>query len=396
MIRYCMELDTSLSYIKETISTSLYCREPLSCSFSLGNMKMNAIIILSLLLKLAVSIERIPDADDSLHIYALPVGQGDCTVIQCPQGNGGPAKGVVSIIDAGSRNSMGIDDKGIVKFLKGTRLNFAVITHSDKDHLSYMDTILNYYGETYMYKRETGKKKKFTVYHSCAWSSYDVESEYAEPKEVKRCVSIEKCKKFISELKLCPHLKSGQDDHTLSFVASAFGRCNGKDRKATNEDFIISMIMSAGRLALITGDFELKKNDMERFLKEAGADLMSDIYRLSHHGAWNKKANQKQFLNPFISNYVFSSSECMYGHPRCEIYDYYKEELLDIVAKHPYTCYDEYKPRNEETRKPIYVTSLIRKNFNGVWIKSYYLIKFNIDPLGNICVEFIHMRDETK
>ena len=30
MIRYCMELDTSLSYIKERISTSLYCRDPLS------------------------------------------------------------------------------------------------------------------------------------------------------------------------------------------------------------------------------------------------------------------------------------------------------------------------------------------------------------------------------
>ena len=346
---------------------------------------MNAIIILSLLLKAAVSIQPIPNADDQLHIYALPVGQGDCTVIQCPKSANDPVKGTVSIIDAGSRNSMGIDDKGIVKFLKGTRLNFAVITHSDKDHLSYMDTILNYYGETYMYKRETGKKKKFTVYHSCAWSSYDVESEYAEPKEVKRCVSIEKCKKFISELKLCPHLKSGQDDHTLSFVASAFGRCNGKDRKATNEDFIISKIMSAGRLALITGDFELKKNDMERFLKEAGADLMSDIYRLSHHGAWNKKANQKQFLNAVDADFVFSGY--MYGHPRCEIYDYYKEELLDIVAKHPYTCYvDKKTPRNVETRKPIYVTSVIKKN----GIKSYYLIKFNIDPLGSICVEFIH------
>ena len=59
---------------------------------------MNAIIILSLLLKVAVSI---PDADNQLHIYALPVGQGDCTVIQCPKANGGPTKGVVTI-DIGS------------------------------------------------------------------------------------------------------------------------------------------------------------------------------------------------------------------------------------------------------------------------------------------------------
>ena len=28
---------------------------------------------------------ELPPADDNLNIYALPVGQGDCTVIQCPK-----------------------------------------------------------------------------------------------------------------------------------------------------------------------------------------------------------------------------------------------------------------------------------------------------------------------
>ena len=72
------------------------------------------------------------------------MGQGDCTVIQCPRADGGPTKGVVTIIDAGASNSRGIDGQGIVDFLAGTELNFVIITHSHKDHWSYIVTILNY------------------------------------------------------------------------------------------------------------------------------------------------------------------------------------------------------------------------------------------------------------
>ena len=45
---------------------------------------MNAIVILSLLLKAAVSIQPIPYADGDLHIYALPVGQ--CNACVCKRG----------------------------------------------------------------------------------------------------------------------------------------------------------------------------------------------------------------------------------------------------------------------------------------------------------------------
>ena len=171
---------------------------------------MNAIIILSLLLKVAVSI---PNADEDLNIYALPVGQGDCTVIQCPKAKGGPTKGVVTIIDAGASNSKGIDGQGIVEFLKGTELNFAVITHSHKDHINYMDDILNYY------------KKKVYVCHSCSWSRYKnhVKSGYAVPKEIGSCNSIDDCEtRNFPTVSLCTNA-----DAKLSFVASAVGKCKG-------------------------------------------------------------------------------------------------------------------------------------------------------------------------
>ena len=336
---------------------------------------MNAIIILSLLLKVAVSI---PDADDQLHIYALPVGQGDCTVIQCPKAKGGPTKGVVTIIDAGASNSRGIDGQGIVDFLTGTELNFAVITHSHRDHFSYMNTILNYY------------KKKVPVYHSCPWSRYKnhVKSGYAVPTEIGSCSSIDDCEnRNLPIASLCTNV-----DAKLSFVASAVGECKGNP----NQDSIISKITYAGRSTLITGDFELPPNDMTAFLNTAGPDLRSQIYRLSHHGAYN--ANPANFLNAIQARYVFSSSGYRYGHPRCEIYDYYDNRLPNNVPAHPYTCYNlvsgKYVRVDRITRKPIYVTSLYREKSPGEWIRSYYTVEFNITSCGHVVVKFTHIGDE--
>ena len=155
---------------------------------------MNAIIILSLLLKVAVSIQPIPNADDQLHIYALPVGQGDCTVIQCPRASGDPPKGTVTIIDAGSSTgNVGMNGKDIVDFLAGTRLHLAVLTHSDADHLKYMNGILNSY------------KRYVSLYHSCKWNNHYknyITSDYAKPKEIPHCKNIKDC---WDKLNLCPN-----------------------------------------------------------------------------------------------------------------------------------------------------------------------------------------------
>ena len=338
-------------------------------------MKMNAIVILLLLLKAVVSQPlQIPDADDQLHIYALPVGQGDCTVIQCPKANGGPTKGVVTIIDAGASNSKGIDGQGIVEFLTGTELNFVVLTHSHIDHINYIDDILDHYEE------------QVPVYHSCDWSTYEshVKSGYALHIQVDSCNSIAGCGPGLS---LCTNA-----DVKLNFVASAVGRCAGNP----NQDSVISKITYAGTSTLITGDFELTPNNMTVFLQTARPDLKSDIYRLSHHGAYNGLANQVQFLDAVGAIAVFSSSGYQYNHPRCEVYDYYDAVLPDnAVDVHPYTCFTPNEgARNFNTKKAIYVTSLIRHDNNNNLIFSFYLLKFSFSSNGGALVDFDHIGDE--
>uniref|UniRef100_A0A1X7UZP6 Metallo-beta-lactamase domain-containing protein n=1 Tax=Amphimedon queenslandica TaxID=400682 RepID=A0A1X7UZP6_AMPQE len=311
---------------------------------------MNTIIILSLLLKAAVSIDKIPDADDKLHIYALPVGQGDCTVIQCPKATGGPKKGIVTIIDAGSST-----------------------------------------------KKEASMRKDVIVYHPCSWQSYNIiGNKFGHPKQVHSCYSIANCKNQVPELNLCPH----DDSIKLSFVASAIGGC--KDNKAHNKDSLIAKITYAGISTLITGDFEASPNAIKEFLSTARSDLYSDIYKLSHHGAYNGIANQEQFLDAIKAKYVFSSSGFKYKHPRCEIFEYYKTALPNDhrITEHFYTCFNKNnKFMTENTKKAIYVTHLYRPVGFQKWVKSYYLIKFSISRIGNfkfghVDVDFTWISDE--
>ena len=317
-------------------------------------------------------LSHIPDADDNVHVYALPVGQGDCTVIQCPKDSKG-GKGLISIIDAGASNRRGMGPEEVANFLHGTHLNLVVLTHSHKDHHAYVDFILE------------GYKTKVDVYHSCSWGSYNVKSLYANPKEIKKCGSIKECG---VTLKLCPNAAV-----TLSVVASALGDCKGN--RAKNEDSIISKITYAGVSTLISGDFEGGQDFMKDFLAKGGADIRSDIYRLCHHGAFNGNANTAEFLNAVGAKYVFSSSGYRYNHPRCEVYNYYNNILKDnVVAVHPYTCFDKDGiPKIITTTKAIYVTSVIRK-VGRVEIKSYYVIKFDINSQGVITAQAHHVGDE--
>ena len=83
---------------------------------------------------------ELPPANDNLNIYALPVGQGDCTVIQCPRTGTGNGKGAVTIIDAGTFKDH-FDPKAFGNYLKGARIKYVILTHPHKDHYSLIDLI---------------------------------------------------------------------------------------------------------------------------------------------------------------------------------------------------------------------------------------------------------------
>ena len=194
-------------------------------------------------------LRTLPRANDNLNIYALPVGQGDCTVIQCPRPNG-DGRSVITIIDAGSnRKKIGFNRVEVVNFLRlrerganRVRIEYIFLTHPDEDHINYIDAILDAYNES------------VSVYHSCDWTKYTerirgrITSGHADPIKVPSCCG-QNCNQNQHSRTLC--MKSGV---RLKVIGSEYTGQNCETNK--NGDSIVSTIEYQGVKTLIAGDFE--------------------------------------------------------------------------------------------------------------------------------------------
>ena len=324
--------------------------------------------------------QQLPDADDNLNIYALPVGQGDCTVIQCPIADGGK----ITIIDAGSSRVTGFTRAHLVNFLRLDQVTIQSIflTHPDLDHINYINAILD------AYRRQV--RRQVDVYHSCEWRKYTrrirgrINPRYADPTRVPYCCG-ETCN---HEVPLCE--VSGV---TLKVIGSENNNNNCANRNK-NGDSIVSIIEYRGVKTLIAGDFEGDEAFVRNFIECPGNDLSADILRLPHHGAYNEESTEL-FLDAINARYVFSSSGFRYGHPRCELYDYYitrrvaapEEQQLAAAEEHYYyTCQRRIGRRNyqrvtHEPARAIYVTTVN----DGIRLHNInYVIWFRINNEGEI------------
>ena len=314
---------------------------------------------------------ELPPANDNLNIYALPVGQGDCTVIQCPKTSTGNGKGVVTIIDAGTKKKF-FKDKAFTDYLKGATIKYVILTHPHDDHYNLIDSMLN------------GHTENPQVYHSCEWGKYKGVTKLNPNKSsrIKKCMGKKKCN---TELKLC-----GSQSVTLTVIASELGKCKDKP----NEDSIVSKITYNRVSTLISGDLEGNDEFMSTFINKARGEIEANIYRLAHHGAYSgytgtKQPNRPDLLKAVGASYYFSSSglHAGYMHPRCKLYNEIASNHIYMylsdqvhVAEHPYTCYKENGTKDRSpTDKPIYVTTVEE---NGH--RKDYVICFAIKKDGTI------------
>ena len=89
-----------------------------------------------------ISANPMPQADGNMHVYSLPVGEGDCQVIQCPSGD-------VAIVDMGTISPQGDGywfTNDIRSFLGGqlSKVVTIVITHPHNSHCRYRTQALDH------------------------------------------------------------------------------------------------------------------------------------------------------------------------------------------------------------------------------------------------------------
>lgn len=274
-----------------------------------------------------IPVPNIPTADGLLHFYALPVGQGDAHVIQCPNGD-------LTLMDLGT--SDGVNNgfwasTQIVNFLQGSfhRVRNVVISHNHVDHYSFYSSVLS---------TARDLSGLTNIYISCTYNTLPSAlqtwlTSIGAVNKVRTFNGGAPCGPFranCGNINLCPS--------NPSVVTKVFGanleNCVGTNR---NIDSIVFKVTYNQVSVFFNGDFEdSTSNENENGVQKAmvdfyGAEMKVTVYKLSHHGAQNL-ANKKITCNAHAPKAIFVSGNSLfsYRHPRCDIINTFINEVRTL------------------------------------------------------------------
>ena len=257
--------------------------------------------------------------DSRFLTFALGVGQGDSTIMICPED-----KSLVIVDMGGSHNKvtntiMGPND--IKKVLEAyskkypkARINI-IITHGHKDHYKYFPEV---FSGSLINKVDHiilgGSRKDYKEKKMKSWLSDNCNNIFF-PNGGKECFGNDGCK---LDVDFC-----GKNSKVkFEILAANLGT-------TTNSKSIILRVDYKSWSMLLPGDFEKahahKSKPIDQLINhyKTTGRLHVNMYKISHHGA-SAKANSEKFLSAIQPNAAFASQahpSYGYHHPRCEVLD---------------------------------------------------------------------------
>ena len=270
----------------------------------------------------------------TLQLHALPVGQGDCTLIVCPNGN-------AVVYDCGSLTSqstpMIYTFASVAKFIASNakKVVAVIITHPDADHYNYLYHIdLN------------NETLKSVIYggHYADYSSKEGISDWIAglglyPQGKFQNVSngrgcIGNCS-VPSSLDFC-------EDSSIVFevLAANVGRGNN------NQMSIVTKLTYGTTTILLPGDIE---DPAAKVIVESPlvGKLRSKVYKIAHHGAGDcaeseSCSNSMEWLRAVSPEQSFVSQGYNFSqlrHPRCDtIYRLLELKTVEPAPSHALYC----------------------------------------------------------
>lgn len=241
----------------------------------------------------------IPNPSAHLEVYVLPVGQGDCVIIQCPASSGRS----LIIYDCGSSGGAGLNATSVRSFLGGrvNDITAILVTHANRDHYSYLPTITNSLNANIR-----------TVIFGGALNEY--------PLAIRNWLS-----DFNPRLQ---RVSNGMSCIGTCTVPGGTNFCNNANINfnilaanvggTANQRSIVLKVIFGSFSILLSGDME---GDTSEIIASSAisAQLESVVYMMSHHGA-GTMANKPEWLAPIKPRRAFASSAYNRGncrHPRC-------------------------------------------------------------------------------
>lgn len=288
----------------------------------------------------------------ALEVLVLPVGQGDCVAMYCPNGH-------LVMYDCGTRSRQdALDIKELRDaILENVKSVTIFISHADEDHYKYLPDLFPAVRQVPIDRVIIGGKPE--DYTQIDGWIQDIKDKVYTIKE--KCIGIGNCElqkwsqtstNSRTDMNIC-------DNQNISFDIIAANV--GSDHE-TNQKSIVLKVTAGGRSVLLSGDIE--GNAAETVASQVRDQLKSHVYQVSHHGAC-REANKYSWLKEIIPDEAFVShgyNAFNWGHPCCVTILRLLSlttiatgnPLKDLI--HPFMCGKEGKVIEGETCHHIFST----------------------------------------
>lgn len=336
-----------------------------------------------------------------LRVHFLDVGQGDCCIIEFPDGKN-------MIIDAGDNKSYVKNkiktyvDDNIKRVNEGKVVfDYAIMTHSDSDHIGSFEVVYNNYDVKTTYRpNQKAINKKDDTYADPAslstgdsgfWGNKVGEKDTATYRNMLK-LAYEKSENVIvtnpySDTQNC--IKYDGEDIYKKYEFNFYSPLSPYYSDNNNYSSII-VLSYQGKNIVLTGDAE--KENEEEFVNAATQgigryaifkDFGADVIKLGHHGS--KTSTSEAYLNIVTKNSDRSKVFAIVSAGAGNKYNHPHQETLDRLKKFGFSedriLYTEKPVKDENgnvvkdkdgnveaTKQDIVITV---KNENGSYVLKY-------------------------
>lgn len=269
-----------------------------------------------------------------LVVHYIDIGQGDCIYIAFPDGTD-------MLIDCGSQGGSSEYQTSALNCLKALnpdgKIDRIMATHSDTDHISYLDEVLSEFqvGNVYMpnIRPKLGKsveiKKEVVAVDSLDASKL---KKFTDNDTIDTDTYAEFFIAALSEPNCNITLNIGKyeirgQDYTFTFyclsqkewdIRSLKDKKGRPDATQINAVSPIGILEYAGKKLVFTGD---SNNSNEKYYCETYPYVDCDVLKVAHHGS--RTSSSKDFLKHVKCEYAVISvgDGNSYGHPEQETLD---------------------------------------------------------------------------
>ena len=281
-----------------------------------------------------------PTLEGTLEMTVLNVGQGDCIFLQFPDGQ-------TMVMDAGSEfgSSNTYDKLADHLDVRGIQaLDYMFITHSDYDHIRYVQDILEEYEVKAIYIPRVAEDMSATWTKTIAaieeetWTNSNGEQVLSEIFYTVGDFTIEgedwtmSCHSYLEED--YPNVKESSSAEVKNSVSP------------------ICFLEYADRTIVLTGDSNERN---EEYLLERGVlNVDADVLKVGHHGS--RTSTISEFLNAVDCEYAVISygEDNDYGHPTPELMERL-EKYTDVKPDGDYNGYKYVYETAKDGNVSVYV-----------------------------------------